>query len=214
MGLDLRAKSSMLKDQEQIFRSFRAKFISPSNSSKGHLSAVKFENYKALYIEIQRYCKELFDLIWQQNYQNANINEPFGKIKSIRYTDYSIDSKLTGSFKCACIKHIAGIFDSFVQGHNFALKSGNEELIQKKSQKPEVKEFEISFAWADIKINSGLSFVQISGCGEFGIKHEASKKLIKCKDGRNRCITHQEFVLRLPFKISKYHRAKFLTSGW
>ena len=33
--------------------------------------------------------------------------------------------------------------------------------------------------------------------------------MIKCKDGRNRCITHQEFVLRLPFKFSKYHRAKF-----
>lgn len=214
MGLNLKTKFEILKDQEQIFRSFKVNFISPDHkSSNGHLSAVKFENYNALYSEIQSYCRELFDLIWQQNYQNANINEPFGKIKSLRYTDYPVDSKLTGSFKCACIKHISGIFDSFVQGHNFALKF-KPELLEKKSQKPEISEFEIPFAWADIKINYGLSFVQISGCGEFGIKHEASRKLIKCKDGRNRCITHQEFVLRLPFKISKYHRVKFLTSDW
>ena len=52
MGLDLRTKSSTLKDQEQIFRSFRVNFGSPDRKSSGHLSAGKFENYKALYAEL------------------------------------------------------------------------------------------------------------------------------------------------------------------
>lgn len=208
MGIDLRQKASILKNQEQIFRSFKIKFVSPNKSSKGHLSAVKFENYKALYVEIQRYSKELFDLIWDEQYKTLPINQPFPKLKSLRYTDFDIESKLTGSFKCACIKHIAGIFDSFVQGHNFALKF-KPELFEKKSQKPEVKEFEIPFVWADIKINSGLSFVQINGCGEYGIKHKSYDKM---KNGVT--MTRNLSILRLPFKISKYHRAKFLVSGW
>ena len=202
MGIDLRQKASILKNQEQIFRSFKIKFVSPGRSSKGHLSAVKFENYNALYSEIQRYSKELFDLIWDEQYKALPIDQQFPKLKSLRYADYPIDSKLTGSFKCACIKHISGIFDSFVQGHNFALKSENEELIQKKSQKPEVKEFEIPFAWADIKTNSGLSFVQINGCGEYGIKHKTDT----CHPN--------SMILRLPFKISKYHWAKFIQNSW
>lgn len=208
MGLDLRTKSQILKDQEQIFRSFRVKFISPSNSSKGHLSAVKFENYKALYIEIQSYCRELFELIWDEQYKALPIDQQFPKLKSLRYTDYSIDSKLTGSFKCACIKHISGIFDSFIEGHNFALKF-RPELVEKKSIKPEIGEFEIPFAWADIKINSGLSFVQINGCGEYGIKHKSYDKM---KNGVT--MTRNLSILRLPFKISKYHRAKFVQKDW
>jgi hypothetical protein len=208
MGIDLRQKHQILKDKEQIFRSFKVNFISPDHKSSGHLSAIKFENYNALYLEIQHYCKELFDLIWQQNYENADINEPFEKIKSIRYTDFNLDSKLTGSFKNQCIKHISGIFDSFVQGHNFALKY-KPELIEKKSIKPEIDEFEIPFAWADTKINKGLNFVQINGCGEFGIKRIVGEN----PNSKHRPRSYGE-VLRLPFKISKYHRSKFLTSDW
>ena len=74
MGLNLKTKHSILKDQEQIFRSFKVNFISPNRPSTGHLSAIKFENYKALYLEIQSYCRSLFDLIWQQNYENADVN--------------------------------------------------------------------------------------------------------------------------------------------
>lgn len=201
MGIDLRQKASALKDQEQIFRSFRVKFISPDRKSSGHLSAVKFENYKALYFEIQRYSKELFDLIWDEQYKALPIDQQFPKLKSLKYTDFDVDSKLTGSFKCACIKHISGIFDSFVQNHNFALKF-KPELLEKKSQKPEVKEFEIPFAWADIKTNSGLSFVQINGCGEYGIKRKT--------DAHH----PNSMILRLPFKISKYHRVKFIQKDW
>ena len=62
MGLDLRTKSKVLKDQEQIFRSCQIKFIQPS-SKNAALTVVKFESYNALYSEIQRYCKELLDQI-------------------------------------------------------------------------------------------------------------------------------------------------------
>ena len=213
MGLDLRTKSQILKDQEQIFRSFRVKFISPDRKSSGRLSAVKFENYNALYSEIQRYSKELFDLIWDEQYKALPIDQQFPKLKSIRYTDYPADSKLTGSFKCACIKHISGIFNSFVQGHNFALKH-KSELLEKKSQKPEISEFEIPFAWADIQIKQGLCFVQINGCGEYGIKHEVYREKKINKNGIEQEIVRNAEVLRLPFKISKYHRSKFLASDW
>jgi len=213
MGLNLKTKYQVLKDQEQIFRSFKVPLSSPSSSSKGHLSAVKFENYKALYLEIQSYCYSLFDLIWAEQYENADINKPFEKMKSLRYTDYQIDSKLTGSFKNQCVKHISSIFDSFINGHNFALKF-KPELLEKKSQKPEVKEFEIPFAWADIKINKGLCFVQTNGCGEFGIRKEVYREKKINKNGIEQEIVRNAEILRLPFKISKYHRAKFLTSDW
>ena len=74
-------------------------------------------------------------------------------------------------------------------------------MVEKKSQKPEVKEFEIPFAWADIQINAagGLSFIQIGGCGEFGIKHRVNDSKFH-PFGK---------VLRLPFKFSKYYRSKF-----
>jgi hypothetical protein len=208
MGLDLRTKFRVLKDQEQIFRSCQIKFVSPSSKNSA-LTAVKFENYKALYLEIQRYCKELFDQIWDQHFALKDVHLKYDKLPILRYTDFKIDTKLTSSFRQSCIKHLQGIFGSFIEGHNFALTRNDDELLEKKSKKPEVSEFEVSFCWADVQIKSGLCFVQINGCGEYGIKKEASRKIVRCKDGQNRCITHQEFVLRLPFKFSKYHRSKF-----
>ena len=210
MGLDLRTRSKVLKDQEQIFRSCQIKFVQPS-SKNAPLTVVKFENYNALYSEIQRYCKELLDQIWNQYFENAGINLKFNKLPILKYTDFDIETKLTSSFKNQCIKHLQGILNSFIEGHNYALFIGDKELLKKKSKKPEVAEFEVPYNWADVQISAAgkLSFIQINGCGEYGIKHEASRKLVKCKDGRNRCITHQEFVLRLPFKFSKYHRSKF-----
>ena len=210
MGLDLRTKSKVLKDQEQIFRSTKVKFVQPS-SKNASLTAVKSENYNALYSEIQRYCKELLDQIWLQYFESADIHLKFDRLPMLKYTDFDIETKLTSSFKNQCIKHLQGILNSFIEGHNFALTRNDEEFLRKKSVKPEVAEFEIPYVWADVQINAAgkLNFIQIGGCGEYGIKHEASRKLIECKDGRNRCITHQEFVLRLPFKFSKYHRSKF-----
>lgn len=209
MGLDLRTKSKVLKDQEQIFRSCQIKFVQPSCHKNSALTAAKFGNYKALYIEIQSYCSVLLDLIWSKYFASRNISEKYDKLPILCYNDFSVETKLTGGFKNQCIKHVQGIFNSFIEGHNFALTRNDEELLRKKSAKPEVAEFEIPYVWADVKINSGICFVQISGCGEHGIKKEASRKIVRCKDGRNRYITHQEFVLRLPFKFSKYHRSKF-----
>lgn len=211
MGLDLRTKSQVLKDQEQIFRSAKVKFVQPSCRKNASLTAIKFENYSVLYSEIQRYCKELLDQIWNRYFENADIHSKFAKLPILKYTDFNIKTKLTGSFKSQCTKHVTGIFSSFVEGHNFALIRNDEDLLAKKSKKPEVAEFEIPFCRADVQINTTrkLSFVQIGGCGEYGIKHEVFRKLIKCKDGRNRYITKCGFVLRLPFKFSKYHRSKF-----
>ena len=210
MGLNLKTKHQILKDQEQIFRSAKVKFVRPS-SKNASLTAVKFENYNALYSEIQRYCKELLDQIWNRYFESVDIHLKFDKLPILKYTDFSIKTKLTGGFKQSCIKHVIGILNSFIEGHNHALFIDDEELLRKKSKKPEVAEFEIPYVWADVQINAAgkLSFIQISGCGEYGVKKETSRKIVKCKDGRNRCITCQEFVLRLPFKFSKYHRSKF-----
>ena len=59
MGLDL-------KDQEQIFRSAKVKFVQPSCRKNAALTAIKPENYNALHSEIQRYCKELVDQLWNR----------------------------------------------------------------------------------------------------------------------------------------------------
>ena len=120
MGLDLRTKSQVLKDQEQIFRSAKIKFVQPSPKNAA-LTATKFENYAALYSEIQRYCKELLDQIWNRYFENADIHSKFGKLPILKYTDFNIETKLTSSFKNQCIKHLQGILNSFVEGHNFAL---------------------------------------------------------------------------------------------
>ena len=203
MSLDLRTKSKVLKDQEQIFRSCQIKFVQPS-SKNASLTAVKFENYNALYSEIQRYCKELLDQIWSKYFASRNISEKYGKLPMLKYTDFNIETKLTGGFQNQCIKHVIGILNSFVEGHNFALIRNDEELLKKKSAKPEVAEFEVPYAWADVKINQKLCFVQISGCGEYGVR-------IIVGENPNSKFRPRSYgdVLRLPFKFSKYHRSKF-----
>ena len=197
MGLDLRTKSKVLKNKEQIFRSCQIKFVQPSCHKNASLTTVKFENYNALYSEIQHYCKELLDQIWLQYFASRNISEKYGKLPMLKYTDFNIETKLTGGFQNQCAKHLQGIFSSFVEGHNFALTRNDEDLLVKKSQKPEVNEFEIPYVWADVKIGKGLCFVQINGCGEYGIKH------------RTDAHHPNSMVLRLPFKFSNYHRSKF-----
>lgn len=173
MGLDLRTRFKVLKDQEQIFRSAKVKFVQPS-SKNASLTAVKFENYNALYSEIQRYCKELLYQIWNRYFENADIHSKYDKLPILKYTDFSVETKLAGGFKGQCTKHVQGILNSFVEGHNYALFIGDKELLRKKSKKPEINEFEIPYSWADVQINAvgKLSFIQIGGCGEYGIKHE------------------------------------------
>ena len=207
MGLDLRTKSKVLKDQEQIFRSCQIKFVQPSCRKNSALTATKFENYNALYLEIQRYCKELLDQIWFQYFKNADIHSKYDKLPVLKYTDFSVETKLTSSFKQSCIRHAQGIFSSFIEGHNFALARNDEELLRKKSKKPEINEFEIPYVWADVKINSGLCFVQINGCGEYGVRRVVGEN----PNSKFRPRSYGD-VLRLPFKFSKYHRSKF--SGW
>lgn len=203
MGLDLRTKSKVLKDREQIFRSCQIKFVQPS-SKNAALTAVKFENYAALYSEIQHYCKELLDQIWNRYFENADIYLKYDKLPILKYTDSDIETKLTGGFKNQCIKHVQGILNSFVEGHNYALFIGDENLLQKKSAKPEINEFEIPYVWADIKINQKFCFVQINGCGEYGIKRIVGEN----PNSKFRPRSYGD-VLRLPFKFSKYHRNKF-----
>lgn len=196
MGLDLKTKHSILKDYEQIFRSCQVKFVHPSKSDAS-LTAIKFENYKALYLEIQKYCNQLFDRIWAKHFESKDIYSKYDKLLMLRYTGFNIETKLTSSFRQSCIKHIVGIFNSFIEGHNFALSKNDKNLLIKKSTKPEVKEFEISFTWCDINTNQKICFIQINGCGEYGIKHKTD-------------VYHpNSMILRLPFKFSKYHRSKF-----
>ena len=197
MGLNLKTKSKVLKDQEQIFRSAKVKFVQPSCRKNSALTVVKFESYNALYSEIQRYCGELLDQIWSKYFASRNISEKYDKLPILKYTDFNVKTKLTGGFQNQCIKHVIGILNSFVEGHNFALARNDEDLLIKKSQKPEVNEFEIPYVWADVKIGKGLCFVQINGCGEYGIKH------------RTDAHHPNSMVLRLPFKFSNYHRSKF-----
>ena len=208
MGLDLRTKFKVFKDQEQIFRSCQIKFVQPS-SKNAALTAIKFESYTALYSEIQRYCKELVDQIWNRYFKNSNIHSKYDKLPILKYTDFNIKTKLTGGFKNQCIKHAQGIFDSFIEGHNFALIRNDEDLLIKKFQKPEIGEFEIPYVWADVQINAAgkLSFVQISGCGGFGIRRVVGEN----PNSKFRPRSYGD-VLRLPFKFSKYHRSKFV--GW
>ena len=176
------------------------KFVQPSYRKNAALTAIKFENYAALYSEIQRYCKELLDQIWSKYFASRNISEKYGKLPMLKYTDFSVETKLAGRFQNQCTKHVIGILNSFIEGHNFALVRNDEDLLIKKSAKPEIGEFEIPYVWADVKIGKGLCFVQINGCGEYGIKH------------RTDAHHPNSMVLRLPFKFSKYHRSKF--SGW
>ena len=205
MGLDLRTKFKVFKDQEQIFRSCQIKFVHPS-SKNAALTAAKFENYAALYSEIQCYCKELLDQIWLQYFESTDIHLKFDRLPMLKYTDFDIETKLTGRFQNQCIKHVQGILNSFIEGHNFALARNDEDLLIKKSQKPEVNEFEIPYNWADIQINAAgkLSFIQISGCGEYGVRRVVGEN----PNSKFRPRSYGD-VLRLPFKFSKYHRSKF-----
>ena len=204
MGLDLRTKHLVLKDQGQIFRSCKVLFKEPKCNKDSTLTAIKFENYKALYAEIQRYSKELFDQIWAKHFESKDVHSKYDKLPILKYTDFDVETKLTSSFQNQCIKHLQGIFSSFIEGHNFALTRNDEDLLQKKSKKPVVNEFEIPFCWADVQIKSDLCFVQINGCGEFGIKRVVGEN----PNSKFRPRSYGD-VLRLPFKFSKYHRSKF-----
>ena len=83
----------------------------------------------------------------------------------------------------------------------------DDSLLIKKSVKPKVAEFEIPYDLADVQIKSGLCFVQINGCGEYGVRRVVGEN----PNSKFRPRSYGD-VLRLPFKFSKYHRSKF--SGW
>lgn len=204
MSISRKAKSKKYFAHRSSFH----RFIEPNLS--------KISLYSQLYSEIVRYHNLVFDL----KFSELKFDGSDRPSKMIKYSEILTQTKLTGSFKQAICIQIADELSGLIKNFNYWLKRSltdkSEKTLKKLETvktKPEFSNFELRFCFADLQINSNLSYLQINGCGEFGIKHEVYREKKINKRGIEQDIVRNANVLRLPFKFPKYHKS-LLSSGW
>jgi predicted RNA-binding Zn-ribbon protein involved in translation (DUF1610 family) len=163
----------------------------------------KISLYSDLYFEICSYHQKVFDLKFSElKFDGTDKRQLF-----VNYKEIIVKSNLTRSFeKDVCNQvsdELSGIIENFNYWFNRSLTDKSERTqshLEHSKTRPEFDNFELRFCFADIEFNNGLSYLQINGCGEFGINHPNK-------------FHPKAMNLRLPFKFPKYFN-KFLNGGW
>jgi transposase len=171
----------------------------------------KISLYLSLHDEVRSYHQKVFN----HQFDLLNFDGSDKSQKMLKYANLPIQTNLTGSFKNQICSQVADELSGLIRNFNYWFKrslSNNSERTLKKLEsaktKPEFDNFELRFCFADLQINDDLSYLQLNGCGEFGIKHKSYGKM---KNGVT--MTRNKEVLRLPFKFPKYYKS-LLNQGW
>lgn len=174
----------------------------------------KISLYSSLYSEICHYHDNVFSYL----FNCLKFDGSDKPSKMIPYKNLHIETNLTGSFKqSVCIQisdELSGIIKNFNYWYKKSQTDSSEKTMKKLKStktKPSFNNFELRFCFADLDIDKG--FLQINGCGKFGVKHEVYREKKVNKRGTEQYIVRNANVLRLPFKFPKYHK-QLLSSGW
>jgi len=176
-----------------------------------HPNLNKVSNYSRLFTEVTSYHNEVFSSLFDQ----LKFDGTDKSSSMIAYKQLPTKSGLTGSFKSAVCTQVAdelsGIIKNFNYWFNRCQKTPTEKNFLKlelAKTKPEFSNLELRFCFADLEINQKLCYLQINGCGKYGIGHKSQDKM-----ANGVMMTRNKLILRLPFKFPKYHR-NLLGLGW
>jgi transposase len=163
----------------------------------------KISLYSDLYFEICRYHQKAFDL----KFSELKFDGTDKLQRTIKYTEVSIETNLTGQFKNQICTQIADELNSLIKTFNYwynrSLTDKSERTLSRlehSKTNPTFDNFELRFCFANIEFNNGLSYLQLNACGSYGMNHPVK-------------FFPKAMNLRLPFKFPKYFN-KFLIDGW
>ena len=175
---------------------------------------LKASLYQQFMAEAKRYHDAVFNEIWENGYEDFNTKENKLKIpKFIYQTDFKhTETNLNGSAKDQIVAQIAGELKSATKIRSKLLFWKSKEtdpdklayierrLAKETIKKPTSDVFELNINICNVQFGD-ISFLQLGAMGEYGIKIRPGKG-------------PWAHLLRLPFKLDKRTKHRFLDNGW